>query len=39
MGQRMTWLGDTNPFTAVDDWVIYDNTENMPVVLEWGENE
>lgn len=23
---------------AVDDWVLYDNTETDPVVLDWGEN-
>lgn len=23
---------------AVDDWALYDNSGNMPVMLEWGEN-
>lgn len=25
--------------SAVDDWVVYDNTEDLPVMLEWGENQ
>ncbi len=24
---------------AVSDWVLYDNTDGEPVILEWGENE
>ena len=23
---------------AVDDWVLYDNTWNTPITLEWGDN-
>ena len=23
---------------AVDDWAVYDNSGNMPVLMEWGEN-
>jgi predicted ABC-type ATPase len=23
---------------AVDDWAVYDNTGNLPILLEWGEN-
>jgi ABC-type Mn2+/Zn2+ transport system ATPase subunit len=25
------------PAEAVDDWVLYDNTDNEPVALEWGQ--
>lgn len=24
--------------TSVDAWVLYDNSGNIPVLLEWGEN-
>lgn len=24
---------------AVDDWALYDNAGNMPVMLEWRENQ
>lgn len=24
---------------AVNDWIVYDNTEHTPIILEWGENK
>jgi predicted ABC-type ATPase len=23
---------------SVDDWVLYDNSESVPVILQWGSN-
>jgi predicted ABC-type ATPase len=32
------WRNFTNTYrAAVDDWAVYDNSGNMPVLVEWGE--
>ncbi len=32
------WRNFTNAYqAAVDDWAVYDNSGNMPVLVEWGE--